>query len=55
MERKGDVMPYLSWDQIHEIEIEMADLVEENADLRKENTALKAAMWRERATEESCL
>ena len=46
-------MPYLSWSQIHDQEFEMTDLVEENADLRKENEALRAALNRAMATEDT--
>ena len=37
-------MPTLSKDMIAEIEHEMADLIEEIAELRKENTALHAEL-----------
>jgi regulator of replication initiation timing len=39
-------MPYLSTEQIDEIEVEMADLVDENKELRDENVALKAEVLR---------
>lgn len=43
-------MPRLSQDQINEIEQEMADLVDENIELRKDNAALLAQLQREKAT-----
>ena len=45
-------MPKLSQEQINEIELEMADLIQENQELRKENEALKAALLRERVPSE---
>jgi regulator of replication initiation timing len=42
------MMPILSKEQIVEIELEMAELIEENEQLRKENIALKEALNRMR-------
>ena len=39
-------MPTLSKEQITEIELEMADLVEENKRLEEENKAIKAQLQR---------
>ena len=41
-------MPHLSQEQIDDIEVEMADLAEENKELRLENVALKEALNRVR-------
>ena len=40
-------MPTLSKDMIAEIEYEMADLIEQLAELKEENTALKKELIRE--------
>jgi len=37
-------MPYMTQEQIDEIQHEMGDLVDENAELRKINAALEAAL-----------
>ena len=44
-------MPTVSREQIIEIELEMADLLDENKELREENIALKAALLRLRERE----
>ena len=41
-------MPILTKEQIIEIELEIADLIEENEQLREENAALKEALNRVR-------
>ena len=48
-------MPYLSTEQIDEIEVEMADLVDENKELRDENQELKTRLRDEVAEMESKL
>jgi len=45
-------MPTLSWEQIHEIEHDVADVVDENKELRKANAALLAELARIKATGE---
>ena len=46
------MMPTLAQEQIDEIEHEMADLVDENKELRQANTALLAELARIKATGE---